>query len=258
MRNLPTKKKGVIMGREIKRVAADFTWELHRVWEGYLNPWSRFGKSCAFCEGEGYNSATKQISDTWYDLDNPTRADKWCDKITQDEVQALVDANRLMDFTHVWDKEKGWQKKDPPYVPTAEEVNALERWKILGHDAMNRWICVEARARRLGVWGKCEFCKGEGTLWLTPAYKKKYEKWKKQEPPKGDYYQIWETVSEGSPITPAFATPEELASYVAKHNWGVDEGISYKEWLAFIKGPGWAPSFVGQAGSLETGVRGSF
>lgn len=32
-------------------------------------------------------------------------------------------------------------------------------------------------------------------------------------PPKGDGYQLWETTSEGSPISPVFATLDELCSW---------------------------------------------
>jgi hypothetical protein len=68
--------------------------------------------------------------------------------ITQDEVDALVAKNRLREFTRNGHK------------PTALEVNSSSNAMV--HDAINRWICVETRARRLGVWGKCKECKGEG------------------------------------------------------------------------------------------------
>lgn len=37
------------------------------------------------------------------------------------------------------------------------------------------------------------------------------------EPPTGDGFQLWETTSEGSPITPVFATLDELCAYAAEH-----------------------------------------
>lgn len=66
------------------------------------------------------------------------------------------------------------------------------------------------------------------------------------DPPKGRYYQLWNTTTEGHPMSPPFKTPEELAQ------WLVDNKISsygyqtatYEEWLKFIKGPGWSPSGI--------------
>ena len=77
-----------------------------------------------------------------------------------------------------------------------------------------------------------------------------------KEPPPGDGYQMWETTSEGSPISPVFKTPEELA------RWLVDNGASsfgsdtatYDQWLGMIRGPGWAPSAAGYAGKIQSGV----
>lgn len=72
------------------------------------------------------------------------------------------------------------------------------------------------------------------------------------EPPKGPGWQMWQTVSEGSPISPVFKTPEELAQWLA------DTGASsfgrntatYEQWFAMIK-QGWAPSAVS---TPETGI----
>ena len=38
-----------------------------------------------------------------------------------------------------------------PYIPTADEVNAWAGRGSIGHDAINRMICVETRAKRLGA-----------------------------------------------------------------------------------------------------------
>lgn len=69
------------------------------------------------------------------------------------------------------------------------------------------------------------------------------------------HYQMYETCSEGTPISPVMASPEELAQ------WLSDNGASsfgsmtatYDQWLSVCKG-GWAPSAVVQNGILESGV----
>lgn len=178
----------------------------------------------------------------------------WSHHLNADDVAALVEADRLYDFTSTWTQGKGWQKKKPAYVPTPAEVNV---WSIsggMGHDSINQWVCVKAECARLGVPVDCAECSGEGEHWPSPEAKKAYDDWEPTLPPAGDGYQIWETVSEGSPISPVFSTPEELARHMAGTKWGADDGTPYATWLKFIRGPGWAPSMVMQGGVMQSGV----
>lgn len=107
-------------------------------------------------------------------------------------------------------------------------------------------------------WGTCLRCKGEGSLWDSHSNKVRAERWRRKEPPKGVGYQLWETVSEGSPISPVFAKPEELADWLASpaYERSVDQGTTREQWLRFINGPGWAPSMMSSpATGLVTGVQ---
>lgn len=173
----------------------------------------------------------------------------WSHHLNADDVAALVEGGRLMDLTH--------PPKEPPYVPTPEEVN---EWSIsgIGHDAINQWIVVGAECKRLGIDPACPHCGGAGTLWESLEAEQAAEAWISSEPPAGDGYQIWETVSEGSPISPVFATPEELARHMAGKQWGADKGSSYETWLRFINGPGWAPSMVADANGVRSGADAAF
>jgi len=152
-----------------------------------------------------------------------------------------------------------WLPYDNGYIPTPQEVND---WNILtmGHDSINSWICVSARLKREGIADNrkfCRKCKGDGSTWMQEGAEEEAEKWESEEPPTGEGYQIWETVSEGSPISPVFADPVELANWMADENnlFGADEGTSADTWLKFILGPGWAPSAVGVGEQLMTGVQ---
>ena len=72
-------------------------------------------------------------------------------------------------------------------------------------------------------------------------------------PPKGNGYQLWETTSEGSPMSPVFSSPEELAVWL-EYNKISSFGTmtrSYDQWLDFIKGPGWAPCLCFKKGDLK-------
>ncbi len=39
------------------------------------------------------------------------------------------------------------------------------------------------------------------------------------------WFQVYETVSEGTPVTPPFATEQELSDYLVRHNYGTQEQI---------------------------------
>jgi len=86
-------------------------------------------------------------------------------------------------------------------------------------------------------------------------------------PDKDDYMPDWpaeqrthlmmyEDTSEGTPISPAFATPEELARWLTDTNASAfgSEGASYEAWLRIARG-GWAPSMIyTPKGGLQSGV----
>jgi hypothetical protein len=77
-------------------------------------------------------------------------------------------------------------------------------------------------------------------------------KWLKEE---ANMYVMYEDTSEGTPISPPFETPEELA------RWLVDNKASsfgsctatYEQWLYVCKG-GWSPSMVISDGRAQSGV----
>jgi hypothetical protein len=196
------------MGRTLKRVPMDFDWPLKIVWKGYCSPYRQ--TDCKACGGSGYNPETRKLSDDWYDHNGT--GGRWCDKLTQDEVDALVEAGRLR--SHVDGK---WTK-----IPrTAEEVNKANRREApwngdLHHDGSNSYLCVKTRGERLGVWGLCPICEGGGGFYCDPKYEKLADAWEQIEPPEGPGYQLWETTSEGSPSSPVFATIEELCVWCAE------------------------------------------
>ena len=226
------------MGRELKRVPLDFTWPVGQIWKGFINPYRH--QECDVCDGSGLNDATKKLDDDWYafdkddfiELPNGRRYNNsaWQYHLTEVEVKALIERNRLQEFTRVplteEDKKvveenvKEGKSSLLPYdnsrIPTPEEVNEFFRTGH-GHDSCNRWICVEARARHLGVYGECDVCDGSGAIWFSDEIKDKSENFEGYEPPTGDGYQLWETTSEGSPVSPVFDSLEELCEWCAEH-----------------------------------------
>lgn len=69
------------------------------------------------------------------------------------------------------------------------------------------------------------------------------------------HFMMFETVSEGTPLSPACETPDACARYCADHD--VDGfGVSYAAWLRVCLG-GYAPSFVAVDGVLMDGTEGA-
>jgi hypothetical protein len=201
----------------------------------------------------------------------------WSYNLDQDDVYSLCTNNGLFDFTHKFVPGSGWQNKkwetkgfwcpvgkefvsqtgrlscfcnkhecemellEPDdvrlHVPSAIEVNRWSVAKFGGYDSINAFICIEAKCKRLGIDLACDRCNGERVLWQSEQLKTLHENWVKVEPPAGEGWQIWETVSEGSPISPVFNSAESLVS------WLESEGYSRLVAINFVKS-GWVPSGV--------------
>jgi len=91
--------------------------------------------------------------------------------------------------------------------------------------------------------------------WASPEANDTEDDWQPEEPPVGEGYQLWETVSEGSPITPVFKTPEELAAWLVANDTSLTRDTTFEEWCRMISGPGWAPSMVIDKNGLMSGVK---
>jgi len=218
--------------RTVKRVPLDFAWPLKQTWEGYLTPERLRFPQCQACEGSGYSPEARAISETFYphQIGGPN-ADRlaWHDKIGQAEVDHLVAEGRL----RVW-KGDNWTA---PVGLTAAEVNQRQHGRNFfeGHDGINRWILVKFRCKVLGIPVECPVCHGSGEI-ATPEQRAEAEAWEPTEPPTGDGWQLWETVSEGSPVSPVFATAEELADWCEPNaTLFASMGASRAEWLSMFQ-----------------------
>jgi hypothetical protein len=139
---------------------------------------------------------------------------RWCHHLSQDDVNALADAGRLHQFTHTWSRENGWQKTVPAVTPTAAQVN---EWSIggMGHDLINAHVVIEARCKREGIDAMCSTCGGHASLEKYEGQRAEAEAWEPTDPPEGEGWQLWEDVSEGSPISPVFPSAEALAGWMS-------------------------------------------
>lgn len=178
--------------------------------------------------------------------------EQWSHHLSQNDVDALIAADRLWDLTCKVVPGKGWQTIEPPVHPTAEQVNA---WSIggFGHDAINASVVVRARCEREGVERICPTYNGHSTIERYEGQRAEAEAWEPTDPPEGDGWQLWETVTEGSPISPVFATADELAAWMSDPARG-DRWVPQETAAKFIA-DGWAPTGISTpAGGFVSGV----
>ena len=249
------------MGREIKRVPLDFDHPLNEVWPGFLTPYDF--PACPACtyealptimdrlfptprQGSGYTPEAYAIAETFYPhMIGGSTANllAWHDKLGQKEVDNLVAEGRL----RVW-RDGAWSAE--PRV--AAEVNAAQRLRGGVHDAINRMILVKFRCDQLGIEELCSSCNGSGDA-ATAEEREAAENWSGTGPPEGEGWQLWETVSEGSPVSPVFESAEALATWMTENDCTVAGPMpSYEAALKFVQA-GWAPSLIF---TPETGVVG--
>lgn len=248
------------MGREVRRVPLSFDWPLNEVWKGFLMPDELSLPPCPDCvydqrqglfaqafgltpQPTGYSPEAFAISNTFYahQIGSGPQAAMlaWHDKIGQAEVDNLIAEGRL----RTWNREtRTWES-----LPrTAAEVNEENRRPGLnGHDAINRHILVEFRCKVLGIESRCKTCDGNGEV-ADDELRAAHEAWERTDPPTGEGWQLWETVSEGSPISPVFDSAEGLIQWLTTdYTWGIGKRPMTREQ---------AEAFVGAGSSIGSFV----
>ena len=228
------------MGRQVRRVPLDFNWPMNKTWPGFLNPhWHPCpAEAKGLCHGG------------W------TNAGKWLNAVArfisliggQASVSPeAAEAERKRGIIYPHPYLQRWAMAPSSrgqLLPMDAELHALVQG-LAGDckvddfaNSCTEWVIAKAMMRAAGVdektWGICPVCKGSA---VDPAHKEAYEAWKPTEPPTGEGWQLWETVSEGSPVSKVFATRDAFVQYLR------DEGYSEQAAQRFTD-EGWAPSIV--------------
>lgn len=252
------------MGRELKRVALDFQWPLHKLWKGYKNPHFRpCPKEDTECFG-GYTAAGRWLEAVGRHLGmmgteaaeppphpgqnriypHPYLRDWPCapqfglprelgDRIRAEDDQAQRN----------WMLHDHWRRNPPKVLPLTEELlNFVEGLtgepvepfpgSILGYKIQKALLKAAGMPESFGI---CPVCDGDA---MDPAAKTAYEAWTEEEPPAGEGFQLWETTSAGSPISPVFRTLEDLCAWAetGASPMGVHQRISAAEWFEMLRG----------------------
>lgn len=228
------------MGREVKRVPLDFDWPVGEVWQGYLMPDRLRGVDCE-CGGVGETPARRCVEQITHLL-----------LMADDDRHAQAVGRPL----HPWLVGVLDARPSDDIGALGEGLAGRSSDGRFGHDAIDRWAAtskiIEAAGLDPQTWGICPTCKGNGNVEAYPGQRAESEAWESTEPPTGEGWQLWETVSEGSPITPAFDSAEGLARHmVTARPWGYSG--DFDNALRFVLA-GWAPSMVGDASGVTSGA----
>lgn len=222
------------MGREAKRVPIDFDWPQGKVWQGFLLPDRLDEARCDTCAGTGYTADAHWLSGIAYILaelaGDPARAERghalhpWVD-----------DLRRNVSYVY------GAGRPTPAFAEflvglVGEEAGDVDR--MFGADVHRVAAGLRTAAGLPDRWGWCPDCVGHGSTEVYKGQRAEAEAWEPTEPPTGDGWQMWETTSEGSPMSAVFATAEELARWLADTGASIfgDSTAPYEHWLRIITG----------------------
>ena len=207
--------------QELKRVPLEFNWPLSVTWIGSVNPYQSF--KCPFCEnGESPESRPLRESLPYFGA-----------VLTEDEIAALLEGNRLLELTHEIVVSK-WVKKSPEVIPTPEDVR---RWSLvgIGHDGINRAIIMGARCKRHGVPRDCPHCQGTSFMWFSKEVEESHNAWEPRWPPVGLGYQLWKDTREGkAPFSPVFDSLSGLSVWCSSYESIYTEKSDPSVWEEYL------------------------
>lgn len=154
-----------------------------------------------------------------------------------------------------WQHPTKMYSSGPGYAPMLDETfeQACADWD----EGARKWDAGEDSGR--AQYGKLDgdkfmpYSEWHGERPDDPSY---YRTYKKED---ATWYQLWETVSEGTPVSPPFATLEDLAQYLATNGDDWDQRRGHSGWgihraRAFCA-DGWAPSFAVINGKMYDGTQ---
>ena len=236
------------MGREVKRVPLDFDWPINEVWKGYLLPEelreTPVRRMRTRRRHPGTEVRVEAITNLFLTLDEDRRS----------QHQGRPMHPYLTALRNVYTA-----RRPGPEIADLGTGLAGREMGFLGHDSIDQYRATSAVIKAAGLdpetWGICPMCQGHGAVETYPGQRDAAEAWEPTEPPEGDGWQLWETVSEGSPITEVYPSRDQLIAYLMSpaNCWGISRPLTREQAEAFV-GEGWAPSMITVDGRLMPGA----
>lgn len=253
------------MGREIKRVPLDFDQPLNRVWSGFLQGAELRGEPCPDCKG-GQTWAGWWLQTMSYRLsmlaadvreqDRGRPLHPWL----ADDPYPVTDDGEIDWETRRYSRRPQVQRPSRDILTLISGLSGQSEDRLLESFGCNAeydiYRAIVIAAGLGDEWGVCTTCEAHGSLERYPGQRADADAWEPTDPPTGDGWQLWETVSEGSPISPVFADAESLAQWLTTEDacWGAMQTPMTIEQARGFVGAGWAPSFIGNAGGIHGGA----
>lgn len=158
--------------------------------------------------------------------------------------------------------DKGWEH--PRYTAeNAKYPNWVGNFKPLFDEDYETAVAEWIKNHELWLKGEHEDQKGDSEVAKTCKY---YADWGGHTSDPDMYrpkwknpvcFQLYETVSEGTPVTPVFETKDELVNYLVNHgdDWSRKDGEGgwKREVAEAMVKEEWCPSFATEGGKVYTG-----
>jgi hypothetical protein len=221
------------MGREARRVPLDFDWPLKKTWDGYLLPERLREQPCPNC-ANGSTEVSEWLMKVAYIIGG--LADDARDEQRGRDMHPYLAPLREISYGHVT------RRPGPQFAEFADGLAPEARGGSLGRDVYRIHRALIKAASLPDKWGECPTCDGYGSAEKYPGQRAEAEAWQPTDPPEGDGWQMWQTTSEGSPVSPVFPTAEELATWLADTQASMfgQQSASREQWLAIITGEDFA------------------
>lgn len=251
------------MSREVRRVPVDFDWPLDKVWTGYQMPDRLHETPCRDCYGRGATPARQWVERIGLMLDqliddlNEQDAGKPMHPWLVQDSYPPVDHNTVLKREGMWITYATVRPSadivEFAQALVADDPNERRRTIERGVFSQNQYAITNGLIRRAGLpekWGWCPTCDGNGSVETFEGQRAEADAWESTEPPTGDGWQLWETVSEGSPVTPVFATREGLVEHLSSPAYRRPLTLDEAEGLVDA---GWVPSMIATAAGVLPG-----
>lgn len=234
------------MGRKARRVPLDFKWPLNKTWSGYFMPDYLREIGCEACDRTGYSPLARRLQDQWHGRAPFEPEDNGSTPLSPDHpgIRRLAERNVVASPAHYGTGESAIEREAQRLADlfngwwshhlNEQDISDLRAAGFIGGNVTidqvraaaadgnlpeTGWMyaLVKARCDRAGEPETCTECDGHGTVEVWSGQRAAADAWGWVEPPTGDGWQMWETTSEGSPISPVFTDPEDLADWCAEH-----------------------------------------
>lgn len=248
------------MSREIKRVPLTFDWPIDKTWEGYESPTSLEGERCEPCNASGqthfgwwlqnFSYVMGMLADDVHHQEQGKPMHPWLIEFPRHHGH--------FEYPVKGDPQSGYgtfviDRPGPDAVEFFTRLIATEADKDSYAGKEPHYAVVRKLLEITGMDVTCPDCNGRGSTEKYPGQRAEAEAWEASEPPEGDGWQLWQTVSDGAPMSPVFATADELAGWMSDPARGSD-WVPAATAAQFIAA-GWAPSGIFTPGTgVVTGV----